>query len=135
MPRKRCTMRLRICAARCARSFGDRQRFDLKLERAVFKRFRLSCHSHIDDDVATNVELRFAQASRQSAADFERPRWWDAELDFMPLADEGQRLPVYRSDFGKQNPITGDCGAIENRAQQPGGCAGHGYPHHWTASM
>src|SRR6185295_7255132 len=48
-----------------------------------------------------------------------------AQPDPVPLADEGERLPVGRAQFGKQNPIAVACGAREQRPQQSRSRGGH----------
>lgn len=75
----------------------------------------------IRNDMSRKVEFLFAKAGFQSFDDRGCIGSGDAQLNFMALADESQRLPVDRLEFGEQDPAPLDAGAVEQRAQKRSG--------------
>jgi len=92
------------CADRCAdRSqlrIGDGQRLNSKLYRTIFAIEWSVGEANVGDEVAPHFELGIFQTVQQARRYKLRVRPGNPKSDFVPFADECERLPIRGAELG-----------------------------------
>ena len=73
---------------------GDRQRLDREARRTVHPKSRRAVNRDIGDDLARDTEFGVFEPSAHALGNGPRARTGNPQLELVPLAGQGQRLPV-----------------------------------------
>jgi len=130
MLRKNCTTLWPNYGERYASSLGDCQRFKFDVDRSVGITAGWPTDGNVRNDVPGNIKFGIGQADSQPIECLIGVRPDDPQRDDMTLAGEDQRLPVGRSEFREENPISADGSAGQECPEQRGRRRGHGNSYH-----